>query len=423
MYTHKVEDVNSTRKKFEISAEKTQVAEAFSKALVQVQSAAELRGFRKGKAPHALVKKFYGEEVAKRAYSDLVEASYQDAVKGVDFQIVSYPNIEPVGQFAENESFTFHATVDINPKVEIQGYKELTLKQKGADPVVEDQIQKTILQIQRERGKIEVETSRASVAGDIVTIDYSLEKDGKALEEKQAKGVRISLDGSNFADLEAGLVGLKAGTPKSFFVTLPADYMDTALQGQKVQFTVTLKTLESVTPAVLDDAFAKTLGAESVDALKQNIKNSLQNMNDKAKIAKLKDQIIEQVLAKNSFEVPESLIEGTIDRSISENNSQRAKENQMDGSKEEVRAQFRDWAVKEVKGVLALGHIARAEALTVEDKEVSSEMASFAVQNGTHPQQLIKQYGSAIVEEFRGKVLIDKVMKHLVGLNKIEIEA
>ena len=422
MYTHKVEDVNSTRKKFEISVAKGAVVEAFSKALGQVQTSAEVRGFRKGKAPQALIKKFYAGEVAKRAYQELVEESYQESIKAVDFQIVSYPNIEPQGEFKEDADFVFHATVDINPKVEIQGYKDLVLKQKGADPVLDDQIEKTITQIRRERGKVNAETSKASAEGDLVTIDYTLALDGTALEDKKANGVRIALDGSNLADLEAGLKGLAIGASKKFNVHFPAEYVDATLQGKTVEFNATLKSLESVAPAELNEEFAKTLGAESIEALKENIRKSLQGMNERNKVAKLKDQILEQVLQKNAFEVPESLIEGTIDRSISENNSQRSKESQLDGSNEEVRAQFRDWATKEVKGVLALGHIARAESLTVDDKEVSAEMASFAVQTGTHPQQLVKQYGSAIIEEFRGKVLIDKVLKHLVGLNTVEIE-
>ena len=71
--------------------------------------------------------------------------------------------------------------------------------------------------------------------------------------------------------------------------------------------------------------------------------------------------------------------------------------------------------------VVALGHIARAESLTVDDKEVSAEMATFAAQTGARVQDLIRQYGAPIFEEFRGKVLIDKVLKHLIGLNKVEI--
>ena len=121
--------------------------------------------------------------------------------------------------------------------------------------------------------------------------------------------------------------------------------------------------------------------------------------------------------------MPESLVEGTIDRAVADANSRREKGNQLDSNDQKVREEYRDWALREVKGVLALGHIARQEGLTVDDKEVGQEITNFAMQTGMRPQDILRDYGQQVIEEFSGKVLVDKVLKHLVGLAKIEVEA
>lgn len=421
MYNHSVEEVNSTRRKFHISIEKNAVATAFRKAVGDIQASAEIRGFRRGKAPEALIKKFYASEVAKRAYEQVVETSYQESIKSVDFQIVSYPMIEPEGQFTEGTEFKYTATVDINPTVEITGYKELTLKQNEADPSIDEQVEKALSQLARDNGTFEKDsTGRAIAKEDFVTFDYTISENGAELAGRSRKEARIQLDGTNIADLEAGLTGMKAGESKTFDVGFPEDSRDEELKGKTVQFTVTVKSLDLLKAPALDDGFSKTFGAESLEDLRRNVRNSLANIAEKNKVAQFREQIIDQILAKNEFEVPESLVEGTIDRAISEANSRLDKKAQQDPNDESVRATYKAWAHKEVRGVLALGHIARAERLTVDDKEVSAEMAAFATQTGARMQDLIRRYGAPIIEEFRGKVLIDKVLKHLIGLNKVE---
>lgn len=420
-YTSTVEEVNSTRRKFRITVEKKAVQDAFARAVADVRGNAEIKGFRKGKVPEPLVRKFFENDVRKKAYEQIVEKSYQESIKNAEFQIVSYPMIEVEGQFQDTTDFVYTATVDINPQVDITGYKELALKATGEEPKVEEQVEKTLSQIAKENGKINVETTgRAAQANDLVKFDYTVSVDGAELADRARTDSRIELDGSNFADLENGIKGMKVNETKTFGVTFPADYRDEALKGKTASFTVTLKEISTVEPAQLDDEFVKRFGAPSMEEFRRTVRDSIANMNEKQLVAQLKDQIMKQILEKNAFEVPESLVEGTIDRAVAEANAGRDKKSQLDPNNEQVRAQYQEWALNEVRGVLALGHIARLEGLTVDDKEVGQEMAQFAASTGTRIQDIVRQYGSQIIEEFRGKVLIDKVIKHLIGLAKVD---
>ncbi len=417
-----IEEVNSTRRRFRISVPTTDVKEAFRKAVTDVQKNAEVRGFRKGKVPDNLVRKFFENDVRKKAYEEIVEASYQEAIKTAEFQIVSYPHIEVEGQFTEGNEFLFTATVDINPTVQITGYKDLVLKAPAQKtPELEEQVETTILQMCRERGTfVKLADDRQAQKGDYLKINYTLTHEGKELTEKSRTESRLQLDGTNIAELEAGLLGQKTGETRNFTVNFKADYHEADLAGKTIEFKATVIAIEELNAPALDDTFALGFGVPTFDDLKSNIRSSIMNMMERTRVAQFRDQIIGLVLEKNQFEVPESLVEGTVDRAIAEQNGRRDKKSQIDSALEENRAKFREWALREVRGVLALGHIAREETLTVEDREVSSEMASFAMQNGTNVQQMIRQFGNQVIEEFRGKVLIDKVIKHIIGLSKIE---
>lgn len=424
MTTAQIEEINSTRRKFRIEVPSNSVKSAFDVAVTEIQKSAEIKGFRKGKVPNALVKKFFAQDVVKKAYEKAVNDSYGEAIKDVDFQIVSFPMIDVEGQFEEGKQFTYTATVDINPKVDIEGYKELLLKTTEAEPSIDEQLERSMRQLAADADALTTETSgRAAAKKDAVKVDYTVSVEGNELTERAAKGVTLHLDGNTLPELENGIVGMKTGETKKISLSYPDTFGDAALQGKTADFNLTLNSIHVFDVAALNDEFAKKFGAENVDALRENMKNSINSMNERNKVAKFKDQIIQMILDKNTFEVPESLVEGTIDRAVADANSRREKGNQLDSNDQKVRDEYRDWALREVKGVLALGHIARQEGLTVDDKEVGQEITNFAMQTGMRPQDILRNYGQQVIEEFRGKVLVDKVLKHLVGLAKIEVEA
>lgn len=424
MTTAQIEEINSTRRKFRIEVPSNSVKSAFDVAVTEIQKSAEIKGFRKGKVPSALVKKFFAQDVVKKAYEKAVNESYGEAIKDVDFQIVSFPSIDVEGQFEEGKQFTYTATVDINPKVEIAGYKELLLKTTEAEPNTDEQLQRSLRQLAADADALVLEsTGRAAAKNDAVKVDYTVSVEGKELTDRASKGVTLHLDGSTLPELESGIIGMKTGDNKKVAITYPDTFGDETLKGKTAEFNLTLNAIHVFEVSALNNEFAQKFGAENVDALCENMKNSITNMNERNKVAKFKDQIIQMILEKNTFDVPESLVEGTIDRAVADANSRREKGNQLDSNDPKVRDEYREWALREVKGVLALGHIARQEGLTVDDKEVGQEITSFAMQTGMRPQDILRDYGQQVIEEFRGKVLVDKVLKHLVGLAKIEVEA
>ena len=421
-YTSTVEEVNSTRRKFRINVDKTLVAASFGRALSEVQKTAQIKGFRKGKVPPQLVRKFFADDVRKKAMEDVFQQTYGKASQESQLQIVSFPNVDNVGTFEDGQDWVYEATVDVNPAVEIKSYKGLKLNLAKSDALdVDKQVMQTRDNFLRNSGHIEAVTDRDLVAtGDYVTLDYRILEGETALEGQQRKGARMALNGSNLPEVEKGLVGARLGMAVSFPVTFPETHPDQALKGKTLIFEATVRKIEVLKLPELDDTFVKKFGFGAVADFETSLKETVARSVKRHRLDLLRTEIVKQILASNPFEVPESLIDNTIDRAIDDANSRRSKSEQLKKDDASVRGVFREKSLDEVRGVLALGHIARIEQLKVDEAAVAEEIALFARENGIPPQEVIRRYGSQIVEEFRGKVLIDKVVELIVEQATVE---
>lgn len=419
-FTSTVEEVNSTRRKFHISVEPKVVSEAFNSAVGEVMQTANVRGFRKGKVPPALVKKFFGEDVRKKAFESVVNKSYQNAIGQTDLQIVSYPHIENDGKFEEGAPFKFTATVDINPMIDVKGYKELTLKKVGKDvddAAVEAELQKLGKAIATFE---KVTEARPVQKEDIAVVSYDATVDGKPYAPASVKGQRLDVSaGRLLPEFEKAVLGAKVGETRKFTVNYPETHEQKDLAGKTAEFTLTVDSLEKAIVPPFDDAFAQRFGTQNIADMKKSVRELLDRTVEQERMQNYQEQIVEQLLAKNEFEVPESLVENTVDRAIEMANQENPGK-KLDSNNEEVRKQYRDWARSQVKGVLVLGHVARAESIAVEDKELTPELMSLARSYRMDVQQLIKQGGQQMIEEVRGRVLLGKTVKHLSTFAKIE---
>lgn len=421
-FTTSIEEVSSTRRKFKIAVPQTDVSEAFKNAIQHIQTTAEVRGFRKGKVPTTIIRKFFESDIRKRAVEQIVDQSYGQAVREANIQIVSQPHIEPISELAETQEFKFDATVDVNPPVDIVGYKELSLKAPKQD-VSETDVDSTLQNLARAVAKFSTVTeSRPVKDTDFVKINLSIKVDGTTSKDLSMTGVRLELNQpQTLPEFKTNLVGLKSGDSKSFNVNYPENYPEKRLAGKTAELTAEVTAIEEVESPTFDDTFAKRFGAESIASLRSSLLESLMRTEETRRIEIFGEQIVDQLLTKNVFDVPASLVESTIDRQVAEANSKLEKKNHLDVKDSKVRDQFRDSAVQNVKAILALGNIARLESVAVTDDEVGPELFAIAQSMGIGMKELVQQGGRMIIDEARGRVLINKTIKHLVGLNKVEI--
>lgn len=416
-FSTQMEEVSATRRKFKISVPKEQVKKAFDHAAGEIQKSANIRGFRPGKVPTNLVRKFFVEDLTKKAYEQVIEDSYQKTIQGTDLQIVSYPQIEPAGQFQENNEFSYTATVDINPKVDIKGYKELKLDLKKAD-ISDADVNAELEALGRAIGSFETSSAKAAASGHFAKMSFEGSIDGKPFPGGTAKDQRIELGKSRLIpDFENAVIGMKPGETKEASVTFPKDYFEKDLQGKSALFKITLHSIDELKIPAQDDAFAKKFGVNTMEDLKKALHSEISKNKEEKNQQAYQEQIIDQILEKNDFAVPESLVDNTIDRAVELANSRLAKEQRLDPKNEEVRSRYRDWALKQVRGILALGHVAREEKISVNEEELRPHLIQAAYSMNMTPNDMIRKGGYQVIEEVRGRVLMSKTVQHLVTLN------
>ena len=338
-------------------------------------------GFRKGKAPRAIVEKMYGTGIFyEDAINECLPSAYEEAEKASKLDVVGRPEFDVVS--LENNEPVMKATVYTKPDVAIEGYLGIEVT-KTVKAVTDEDVDAEIAKV-RERNARTVEvTDRAAENGDTVTIDYKGTVDGVAFDGGSAEGHALKLGSGQFIPgFEDQIVGKSIGDEFDVNVTFPEEYHASELAGKPAVFAVKLHAIKATELAELDDEFAKDVSEfDTLDAYKADIKAKQEEKNAKDADAEVEDKIIDTLLEKMEADIPEVMFVAETENSLREfdNNlriqgldlSTYCKYTGLD--LDTLRAQMRPRAEKQVKVRLVLEKIAKAEKLTVTKKEIEAE--------------------------------------------------
>ena len=364
--------------------------EAFEKAVQAAyrKNVAKMNipGFRKGKAPRAIVEKMYGKGVFyEEALNDCIPEAYEAAIKESKLDVVGRPEFDV--ESMEDDAPVMKASVYTKPDVAIEGYLGIEIEKK-VTPVTDEDVDAEITRV-RERNARTIEvTDRAAQDGDTVTIDYEGKVDGVAFDGGKADGHDLKLgSGSFIPGFEDQIVGKQIGENFDVNVTFPEEYHAKELAGKAAVFTVTLHAIKATELADLDDEFAKDVSEfDTLEAYKADIKAKQTERNEKAADAEVEDMLIDALLEKMSAEIPEVMFVQETENSLRDmdNNlrmqgldlSTYCKYTGMD--LDAIRAQMRPRAEKQVKVRLVLEKIAKLEKLTATKKDIEAEYKRIA---------------------------------------------
>ena len=401
--------------------------EAFEKAVQAAyrKNVAKMNipGFRKGKAPRAIVEKMYGKGVFyEDALNDCIPEAYEAAIKESKLDVVGRPEFDV--ESMEDEAPVMKATVYTKPDVSVEGYLGIEVEKKVA-PVTDEDVDAEITRV-RERNARTVEvTDRAAQDGDTVTIDYEGKVDGVAFDGGKADGHDLKLgSGSFIPGFEDQIVGKQIGETFDVNVTFPEEYHAKELAGKAAVFTVTLHAIKAIELAELDDEFAKDVSEfDTLEAYKADIKAKQTEKNEKAADAEVEDKLIDALLEKMSAEIPDVMFVQETENSLRDmdNNlrmqgldlSTYCKYTGMD--LDALRAQMRPRAEKQVKVRLVLEKIAKLEKLTATKKDIEAEYKRIAEAYNV-PVDQVKAMVDAkdIGEDLKVKAAIDLVKEKAV---------
>lgn len=415
----KTEDLgkNSFKLTVEVSAE--DFAKAYEKSYQQNKNKIQIQGFRKGKAPLALIEKSYGpgvfyEDAANIAINDTYEAAAKES--GLD--IVSRPEID-VEKIAKGESFIYTAVVAVKPEVKLGEYKGVEVDKVAAE-VTDDEVAAEVDKL-REQNARTITIDDAPVAdGDTVKLDYEGSVDGVPFEGGKAEDADLVIGSKTFIPgFEEQLIGMNIGEEKDINVTFPEEYHAEELKGKAAVFKCKINAISRKELPVADDDFAQDVSEfDTLDALKEDLKKKLLESKEKEIKTAKENAVVDKVIEASEMEIPEAMINDQA-RQMAEDFAQRLqyqglsidqylKYMNMDAKTfiETTKPQ----AEKRIKYRLVLEAIVKAENIEVSDEDLDKEITTMAEQYQMEKDKLKELMGEKEIENIKMDLAVGKAV-------------
>ncbi|MGD0883337.1 MAG: trigger factor [Thermodesulfovibrionales bacterium] len=383
-----VEDISATKKrlKFEISADAME--KEILGSLEKVRKTATLPGFRPGRAPMTLIEKKYGKKVEGEVLDRMIPQVYADALKAADITPVTDPVLEQAIDFKRHEPFAMTLTVEILPKIEDLAYENIVIKD---IPLSVDDADVTSVLKRMQEEKATYDPSEGPVGiDDLLSFDYST-PDGDISVKDQIYKVGGSLFPKEFSEQ---LTGMKKNDERNIEAEFPEDHVSERLAGKRLTLYVALKDIKKVNLPTLDDEFAKDMGLDNLDALKNHVREEIfkAKTNEVTKIRKA--EIMRKLLDSHKFDLPESMLENEIALLVSNEVAKAGQGSDGGKDREALEQELRPHAMRHVKGALLLTAIGKKERVSVSEDEVKNAIRAMSGRFGVPPEDLIKFYVS-----------------------------
>ena len=408
----------------EIAVEKDVFEAAITKVYRKQVKNINVPGFRKGKAPRSIIEKMYGKGVFyEDAVNDLLPTVYADAIKEADIKdIVAQPEFDIVS--VDDNGLVLSAKIYVKPDVEIADYIGIEVE-KTVELVTDEEVDKEIETV-RERNSREIEvTDRAAEMGDTAVLDYEGFADGVAFEGGKGENFSLKLGSGQFIPgFEEQIVGHNIGEEFDINVEFPKEYHSKELEGKPAVFKIKLHKLNKVELPELDDDFAKDVSEfDTFAEYKADLKAKIEKRHDSRADAEVEEKLVDALIEKLNADIPEPMFVNETENFLRDydNNLRMSGLDlktymQYTGrSLDDLRADFRPRAEKQVKARLALEKIAALENLVASEEDINAEYERIANAYNIPVEQVKESIdASAIAEDMKVKKAMDLVKEKAV---------
>jgi trigger factor len=412
-----VTNTSGLGRRIEVEIPNTRVAGEVDRRLRDLSRTANIRGFRKGKVPLQVIKQQYGEQVRGDAVNELIRQSYSDAVAKENLRPVGGPTIEPI-QIEPGSDLKFAAVFEVLPEITVgavEGYEF----QRPVAAITETDIDAMLESMRRQQVKY-VPVDRASIKGDRVTVDFLGKLDGVAFAGGEGKDMPVVIgSGRAVADFEAALIGVTAGESKTAPVKFPDNYGSKDLAGKTTEFELTVKSVEEEFLPPIDDAFATAFGIHegSVQALRDEVRGSMEREAAEASRARVRTQVFETLARENPVQVPKALLDQQVQQMQIELMQRMGAQ---DASQIPAREPFEEPARRRVMLGLLVGELVRREGIKADRQGMLNRLDQIvaAYPNAEEMRRAYLQDQNAMRQIETG-VLEDQVVDWVLGRARV----
>ncbi len=422
-----VETLENSLVKLTVEVPAERFEQGMQKAYHKMKGQVAMQGFRKGKAPRALIEKTYGAEIFyDDAINFIVPDVLDDVIKENNIDIaarIDFNNNFEIISVEKGKPFNFAVTVTVKPDVKLGDYKGVEVTVAAAD-VSEEEVLAQIAGEQEKNAREITVTDRAVEPQDKVTIDFEGFIDGEAFPGGQAEDHELVIGSNSFiGNFEDQLIGKKIGEDVEVNVNFPDEYQAEELQGKPAMFKVAIKgiTIKEL-PELNDDFAADVSDFETLDEYKADIKAKLLEEKQTARTSEIENAVVAKVVENATFEVPEAMLEEQIDRNMNDFANRMGQQGldmdtymQYTGQTMDVlKAQFSKDAKAQLESRLVLEAIGKAEDMSITDEEVDAEITSMAERFNMKAEDIKKTIGENENGMIRDDLKVSKAVKLIV---------
>ncbi len=411
--------------------ENSAIEENINKMAVQAGKEMKVDGFRKGKVPAHVVKQMHGDKLAQDAEGEVIRELIDAGMKEAGINPADVLGQPTFKKYDKKESgIDVEVEVSTRPVFEAEGHMDV-LPAFDRPAASEKEIEEKLNEIAAQQSPYQkIKRKRMVREGDMVVIDFEGFVDGVAFDGGKAEKFSLKIGSGQFIPgFEEQIIGMKYDEEKTVTVTFPEEYQSADLAGKEAEFKVTLHEIQEQVPAELNDELAQKLlqGEEnaSLEMLTERVKTQIESTEiSKLYNEDLKPKLVEALVAKFDFALPNNIVEQEIDakinakaREMSEEELNSFKDNpeKVEALREEVRAD----AEASVKATFIVDALAKKEEVSVDDQEVSQAIYYEAMMSGQDPQEVIKYYQeNNLLPAVKMGMIEDKLFGKMLGLDK-----
>ncbi len=417
---------NMAKLTVEVSAEDFKAA--IKKAFNKNKNRFSIPGFRKGKAPQAMIEKMYGEGVFyEDAADEAINASYAEAMKESGLDIVSRPEVT-IEKIGKDEPFVYSALVAVKPEVTLGQYKGVEVEKADASVSAED-VEAELKKVQEQNARLLTVEDRGVEDGDQTVIDFEGFVDGKGFEGGKAEDYPLTIGSHSFIDtFEEQLIGKKIGEECEVNVTFPTEYHAADLAGKPATFKVTVKEIKVKELPELNDEFASEVSEfDTLDEYKKDVEKKLAEKKEIEANSKNEDAVVAKVVENASMEIPDKMIDAQAENMVQD----MARRMQSQGlsldmylkytgmTVEQMKEQARPDAEKRIRTRLVLEAVAQAENIQISDEKVDEEVAKMAEAYKMEVDKLKSYMSESDIKQMKDDLAVQQAVDLLVAEAKL----
>jgi len=408
----------------EVEVDAARVDKSFDRAFKELAREVKIKGFRPGKAPRSVLERMYGASVAEQLEQRLVSETLFEALELAEIEAVAEPTIE-AGKPMPGTNFKYTARVEVRPTIELPDLSGLPAIRPEVQ-IEDSEVEERLETIRQSSAPLVEEPEGTPIAdGHTATIDFVGRVDGELFEGGSSQGVSIEIGKGQFIPgFEEQLIGAVAGEDRELNVTFPEDYGNEDLAGKQATFAAHVVDVRARQVAELDDDFAKDMGDfDSLDALRERIRSDLEANAERESKQTFRRTLLDGLLERTDFEVPVGMIERQLEGQLSD--AHRRMEGQLDHDTiheqlDRFREQWRPQAEREVRELIVLDAVGKAQSIEVEPDEVSARLVEL-IGEGDKSEGRLEQLRNdeRLMASIEGQLREEKVLEFLGSQAKI----